>query len=166
MRHAVDEWNRLCTEIAMYCIRENWETPVDKHSQELVKQCTTLAFNKETNDMLAECFDFDVVQKKEFLSTLKEIEMSVFLQTHIIGTGRRSDVKGYSRSAFYRNFVVVDKSEDHLDPVLNCIFDEKKPFHRELKKMIDVYYNSIFTNFFNCAALIPSDIRPDNRGQV
>lgn len=162
MRHAVDEWNRLCTEIAMYCIRENWETPVDKHSQELVKQCTTLAFNKETNDMLAECFDFDVVQKKEFLSTLKEIEMSVFLQTHIIGTGRRSDVKGYSRSAFYRNFVVVDKSEDHPDPVLNCIFDEKKPFHRELKKMIDVYYNSIFTNFFNCAALIPSDIRPED----
>lgn len=73
--------------------------------------------------------------------------MSVFLQTHIIGTGRRSDVKGYSRSAFYRNFVVVDKSENHPDPVLNCIFDENKPFHRELKKMIDVYYNSIFTNF-------------------
>ena len=28
--------------------------------------------------------------------------------------------------------------------------------------MIDVYYNSIFTNFFNCAALIPSDIRPED----
>ena len=56
MRHAVDEWNRLYAEIAMYCIRENWETPVDKTQSELVKQCTTLAFNKETNDMLAEMF--------------------------------------------------------------------------------------------------------------
>nr|WP_288732507.1 toll/interleukin-1 receptor domain-containing protein [uncultured Anaerobutyricum sp.] len=162
MHYAVDEWNRLCTKITMYCIRENWETPVDRHSQEFVKQCTTLAFNEEINNMLAECFGFDALQKKEFFATLKEIEMSVFLQTHIIGTGHRTDVKGYSRSAFYRNFVVVNKSEKCLDPVLNCIFDEKKPFHKELKKIIDVYYNSIFTNFFNCTALIPSNIRPED----
>ena len=112
--------------------------------------------------MLAECFGFDVTQKKEFFTILKEIEMAVFLQTHIIGTGHRSEVKGYSRSAFYRNFVVVDSSKEHPDPVLNCIFDENKPFHQELKKIIDVYYNSIFTNYFNCAALIPSDIRPED----
>ena len=146
----------------MYCIRENWETPVDRHRQEFVKQCTTLAFNTEINEMLAECFGFDTVTKKEFFTILKEIEMTVFLQTHIIGTGHRSKVEGYSRSSFYKSFVVAEKSKEHSDPVLNCIFDVDKPFHEELKKIIDVYYNSIFTNYFNCAALIPSNIRPED----
>ena len=161
-RNAVEEWNKLCTEIPMYCIRENWETPVDRHKQEFVKHCTTLAFNTESNDMLAECFGFDPVQKKEFFAVLKEIEMTVFLQTHISGTGHRSTVEGYSRSSFYKNFIVIGESAEHPDPVLNCIFDQNKPFHEELKKMIDVYYNSIFTNFFNCAALIPSNVRPED----
>ncbi len=65
-------------------IRENWETPTDKHRQEFVKHCTTLAFNTETNDMIAECFGFDLADKKEFFTILKEIEMTVFLQKHII----------------------------------------------------------------------------------
>lgn len=162
MRHSVEAWNDLCTRISMYCIRENWEMPVDKHKQEFVKQCTTLAFNTETNEMLAECFGFDTATKKEFFTILKEIEMTVFLQTHIIGTGYRSRVEGYSRSAFYKSFIVVEKSTEHPDPVLNCIFDVNKPFHEQLKKIIDVYYNSIFTNYFNCAALVPNNIRPED----
>lgn len=162
LQHSIEAWNDLCTRISMYCIRENWETPVDKHRQEFVKQCTTLAFNTETNEMLAECFGFDSTARNEFFTILKEIEMTVFLQTHIIGTGHRSKVEGYSRSSFYKSFIVTEKSNDHPYPVLNCIFDHDKPFHEELKKIIDVYYNSIFTNYFNCAALIPSDIRPED----
>ena len=162
MRHSVEAWNDLCTHVSMYCIRENWETPVDRHKQEFVKHCTTLAFNTETNEMLAECFGFDTTEKQEFYTILKEIEMTVFLQTHIIGTGHRSTVEGYSRSSFYKSFIVTEKSKEHPDPVLNCIFDENKPFHEELKKIIDVYYNSIFTNYFNCTAQIPSNIRPED----
>lgn len=162
LRHSIESWNDLCAKISMYCIRENWETPVDKHRQEFVKQCTTLAFNTETNEMLAECFGFDTITKKEFFTILKEIEMTVFLQTHIIGTGHRSTVEGYSRSAFYKSFIVVEKSKEYPDPVLNCVFDADKPFHEELKKIIDVYYNSMFTNYFNCEALIPSNIRPED----
>lgn len=161
MKKAIREWNQLCSRIAMYCIRENWETPVDRHREEFVKQCTTLAFNVETNDMLAECFGFDSNQKKEFFTILKEIEMTVFLQTHITGTGNRSRVTGFSRSGFYRNFIVREKSEDCPDPVLDCVFDEEKPFYGQLKKIIDVYYNSIFTNYFNCSALLPN-IRPED----
>lgn len=162
MKHSVEAWNNLCTKISMYCIRENWETPMDKHRQEFVKQCTTLAYNTEINDMLAECFGFDILKKKEFFTILKEIEMTVFLQTHIIGTGHRSKVEGYSRSSFYKSFIVAEKSSENSDPVLNCIFDANKPFHEELKKIIDVYYNSIFANYFNCAALIPNNIRPED----
>ena len=162
MEHSVEAWNELCTRISMYCIRENWETPIDKHRQEFVKHCTTLAFNTEINDMLAECFGFDTVMKKEFFTILKEIEMTVFLQTHIIGTGHRSTVEGYSRSSFYKSFIVVEDSKEYEDPILNCNFDSNKPFHEELKKIIDVYYNSIFTNYFNCSALIPSNIRPED----
>ncbi len=160
--HSIELWNELCTEIPMYCIRENWETPIDKHRQEFVKQCTTLAFNTETNEMLSECFGLDFNTKKEFFTILKEIEMTVFLQTHIIGTGHRSTVEGYSRSSFYKSFIVAEKSNDNTNTVLNCIFDVEKPFYRELKKIIDVYYNSIFTKYFNCSALIPADIRPED----
>lgn len=162
MRYAVLEWNKLCTNHSIYCIRENWETPIDKHREEFVKYCTTLAFNVEMNEMLSECFGFDINQKREFFTILKEIEMTVFLQTHITGTGQRSAVKGFSRSAFYRNFIVKNKSDNCEDPVLDCIFDEKKPYHLQLKKMIDVYYNSIFTNYFNCSALLPSSIKPED----
>lgn len=161
MKKTVQEWNRLCSRVSMYCIRENWETPVDRHREEFVKQCTTLAFNVETNDMLAECLGFGMEQKKEFFEVLKEIEMTVFLQTHITGTGTRSLVKGFSRSAFYQNFIVKAKSADCPNPVLDCIFDEEKPFFLQLKKLIDVFYNSIFTNFFNCSALLPN-IRPED----
>ena len=160
--HSVEEWNRLCGRVSMYCIRENWETPIDRHSLEFVKHCTTLAFNHEQNDMLASCFGFDDHQKAEFFTILKEIEMTVFLHSHILGTGKRACVKGYSRSSFYKNFIVADQSEEHTDPVLHCIFDEKKPFHAELKKIIDVYYNSMFAGFFNCNAMIPNDIRPED----
>lgn len=157
---AVEAWNELCSKISVYCIRENWETPVDKHRMEFVKHCTTLAFSSETNEMLANCFGFDSVETKEFFTILKEIEMTVFLQTHIIGTGHRATVEGYSRSAFYKSFIVQEDKK--RDTVLYCIFDTNKPFYRQLKKMIDVYYNSIFTNYFNCWALLPNSIKPED----
>lgn len=160
MSYAIDAWNDLCTRISMYCIRENWENPVDKHSIDFVKHCTTLAFNKEINEMLVECLGYDDTKKHDFYDVLKEIEMTVFLQTHILGTGNKSKVEGYSRSTFYKNFIVLDKGIDVSRSVLDCIFDSNKPFHEELKKIIDVYYNSIFTNYFNCDAMIPNNIDP------
>lgn len=158
--YAVNAWNGLCRRVQMYCIRENWETPVDRHSMEFVKHCTTLSVSTETNQMLAKCFGLDQTETSDFFTVLKEIEMTVFLQTHITGTGHRTDVKGYSRSAFYKNFIVMEDSEKNA--VLNCIFDRSKPFFRQLKKMIDVYYNSIFTNYFNCWALLPNNMKPED----
>lgn len=161
-KSVVEEWNNLCMQIPMYCIRENWETPIDTHRQEFAKQCTTLAINSEMNNMLAECFGFNEADKKEFFTILKEIEMTVFLQTHIIGTGYRGTVEGYSRSSFYKSFIVAEKTKEHPEPVLYCIFDREKPFQKQLKKLIDVYYNSIFTNKFNCSAMIPNNIKPED----
>ena len=87
-------------------------------------------------------------RKKNFFINVEGDQKCLCFKTHIIGTGRRSDVE---KDIAGQRFTVIlwwlIKSENHPDPVLNCIFDENKPFHRELKKMIDVYYNSIFTNF-------------------
>ena len=160
MQKAIDEWNRLCSCASMYCIRENWETPVDRHREEFVRHCTTLAFSPEMNELLAESLGIDPDRKEEFLAKLKEIETTVFHQTHADGPGQRSGSNGFSRSAFYSNFVVKGRSDDCPEPVLDCIFDEEKPFCLQLKKMIDIYYNSIFTNYFNCSALLPPDIKP------
>lgn len=162
MTHAIKEWNALCKKVSIYCIRENWEKQMDRHKQEFIRECTTLALNSEKNQMIAECFGFGEAKKEEFFAVLKEIEMTVFLQTHISGTGRRAKIDGYSRSNFYKNFIVGKKSSEDADPVLNCIFDSEKPFHQELKKIVDVYYNSMLASFFNCTALIPSDIRPED----
>mgnify|MGYP003293073348 CR=1 FL=1 len=161
-KDSIDSWNELCKQNQIYCIRENWESPIDKHSQDFAKQCTTFAFNSELNYMLADCFGFTSEEKEEFMATLKEIEMTVFLNTHILGTGYRTKLKGYSRSSFYKNFIVLDKNKDGKDSVLNCLFDTNKPFYIQLKKMIDVYYNSIFTNYFRCTAFLPSDAKPED----
>lgn len=160
-KQTVESWNRLCSRIAMYCIRENWEIPIDKHSEEFVKHCTTFAVNREENEMISECLGFNASEKEEFLTVLKEIEMTVFLKSHITGTGNRSVVKGYSRSSFYKDFVVAQKSEKGISTTLNCIFDTAKPFHEPLKKIIDIFYNSIFVRYFECNPLIPN-IKPED----
>ncbi len=160
MQKAIDEWNKLCSRVSMYCIRENWETPADRHREEFVRHCTTLAFSAEMNTLVAKSLGIDEDSQEEFFAMLREIEATVFHQTHGSGTGQRPAAKGFSRSAFYRNFVVKERSDSCPEPVLDCIFDEKKPFYLQLKKMIDIYYNSVFTGYFNCSALLPPDMKP------
>lgn len=154
--HAVKMWNELCSEVQMYCIRENWDNPVDRHKTIFAKHCSTLALDDEANNMIAECLNLDLGEKRDFFITLKDIAMCVFGKTHVLGPGHQAETGGYSRSSFYRDFVVgsCEQGEDYA--VLNCIFDEKKPFHMQLKKLIDVFYNSVFANSFACTALIPT----------
>lgn len=159
---ATRAWNKLCRDVSPYCIRENWDNPKDEHSIELLKFCTTLAINKEKNMMLAKNFRFNEVQLKEFLSVLKAIEMQVYCQTHMNGVGQETNISGYSRSSFYKSYVVKEKNECKRDPVRNCLVDENKPFAFQLKKIVDVYYNSIFSNYFKCWALFPKDTNPED----
>lgn len=154
--HAVEMWNELCSEVQMYCIRENWDNPVDRHKTIFAKHCSTIALDEETNNMIAECFNLDPGEKRDFFITLKDIAMSVFNKTHVLGPGHQAETGGYSRSSFYRDFVVGSCEDGEDYAVLNCIFDVRKPFHMQLKKLIDVFYNSIFANSFTCTALIPT----------
>ena len=161
-QYCIDAWNQLCKNTKIHCIRENWEKPLDVHKYNLVKQCLSLAYDIEINEILADCFGFNQNQKQQFFDVLKEIDMTVFLKTHIVGTGHRSEVRGFTRTDFYKNFVVIQESSNHPAPVLNCNYDPDKPFHEVLKKIIDIYYNSLFANHFNCSALIPNDISPED----
>ncbi|MCL2663894.1 MAG: toll/interleukin-1 receptor domain-containing protein [Oscillospiraceae bacterium] len=158
---ATKAWNRVCKQNAVYCIREDWDNPIDQHSIDFLRYCTTISINKDENTMLASNFGFDHAKSAEFLRTIKDIEMQVYCQTNMFGTSTISKSKGYSRSAFYKNYVVRDRAGKN-DPVLNCLFDEDKPFCTNLKKMIDVFYNSIFSNYFKCWALMPYDTKPED----
>lgn len=155
-------WNDLCEEISVYCIRENWAVSSDEHSKDFLRFCSNLAMDHSNNILLAQAMHLDENQINNFLVTLKTISMQSFCQTHMNGTQSQDKVDDYSRSVFYRNYIVKDNDEGSLNPVYMCLFDPNKPFHHELKKLIDIYYNSIFTKTLQCNALLPDDVLPEN----
>ena len=155
-------WNDLCEEVPIYCIRENWALSNDEHSKDFLRFCSNLAMDHSNNILLAQAMHLDENQINNFLITLKTISMQSFCQTHMNGTQSQDKVDDYSRSVFYRNYIVKANEEASLNPVYACLFDPNKPFHHELKKLIDIYYNSIFTRTLQCDALLPDDVLPEN----
>ena len=155
-------WNDLCEEISVYCIRENWTVSSDEHSKDFLRFCSNLAMDHSNNILLAQAMHMDESLINNFLVTLKTISMQSFCQTHMNGTQSQDKVDDYSRSVFYRNYIVKDGEEGSPDPVYMCLFDPNKPFHHELKKLIDIYYNSTFTRTLQCGALLPDDVLPEN----
>lgn len=156
-QNAVEAWNRLCREIPIYCIRENWGKTLDQHSIDFVKFCSTIADDIESNEIISDCFGMDIVQRLQFFSVLKDIAVQSFIRTRMTGTNIYKSIKGLSRSYFYKNFVVREEEAGAPHPVLDCLFDSGKPFHFELKRIVDTFYNSLFTNYFKCQALLPTD---------
>ena len=163
-RKAVEAWNQVCREVPVYCIRENWKNNIDQHSIDFVKFCCTIADNIEDNEILTKCFGIkkeDVQKQQQFYGVLKDIAVQGFVRTRMAGTNIYTSIKGLSRSYFYSSFITREKQGEDDQPVLNCIFDKDKPFQLELKRMVDMFYNSLFTNYFHCFALLPSDMPPE-----
>ena len=155
---AVQAWNQVCKEVPVYCIRENWKNAIDQHSIDFVKFCCTIADNIDDNRILAESFGMNDIQKQQFFRVLKDIAVQGFVRTRMTGTNIYTSIKGLSRSYFYSSFITREKENKDEQPVLNCLFDKDKPFHMELKRMVDMFYNSLFTNYFRCFALLPPDL--------
>ena len=158
----IENWNKICEETSIYCIRENWSTHSDMHGIEFLRFCSNLAIDRNNNILLANNMHLSPEKIDEFLTTLKTISMQAFCQTHMNGTEGKGKVDAYSRSMFYKNYIVRNYDTLGRDPVAVCLYDPNKPFHHQLKKLIDIYYNSIFTNCFQCKALLPDDVRPEN----
>lgn len=162
--NAINEWNRVCMEVPIYCIRENWKNTIDQHNIDFVKFCCTIADNIEDNEILTKCFGIkkeNVQKQQQFYRVLKDIAVQGFVRTRMSGTNIYTSIKGLSRSYFYSNFITREKQGEDDQPVLNCIFDKDKPFQLELKRMVDMFFNSLFTNCFHCFALLPSDMPPE-----
>ena len=158
----IDAWNQICSETSVYCIRENWSAQVDHHSVEFLRFCSNMAIDRDNNVLLATNMHLEESKIDDFLITLKTISMQAFCQTHMNGTEGHGKVDAYSRTMFYKNYIVRNYDTDGKDPVYCCLYDPGKPFHHQLKRLIDIYYNSIFTNCFQCKALLPDDVRPEN----
>ena len=158
----IDLWNALCEETPVYGSLENWSVPEDIHSKDFLRFCSNLAMDHDSNILLAQALGLDEDRLNAFLVTLKTISMQAFCQTHMNGTQAQDKVDDYSRSLFYENYIVRNGGEDGENPVHACLFDHNKPFHFELKRLIDIYYNSIYCNTLQCSALLPDDIRPEN----
>ena len=43
-----------------------------------------------------------------------------------------------TKELFPRVFITREKQSEDEQPVLNCLFDRNKPFHLELKRMVDM----------------------------
>ena len=162
LQEVFDKWNELCEETSVYCIRENWSSTADLHGRYFLRFCSNLAMDHDSNVLLAKAMRISEENTNAFLVTLKTISMQSFCQTHMNGTKAQDTVDDYSRSAFYKNYIVKDHDESGLDPVHTCLFDPNKPFSHELKRLIDIFYNSVFSNTLQCNGLLPDDIRPDN----
>ena len=162
LQEVFDKWNELCQETSVYCIRENWSSTADLHGRYFLRFCSNLAMDHDSNVLLAKAMRIPEENTNAFLVTLKTISMQSFCQTHMNGTKAQDTVDDYSRSAFYKNYIVKDHDESGLDPVHTCLFDPNKPFSHELKRLIDIFYNSVFSNTLQCNGLLPDDIRPDN----
>ena len=162
LQEVFDKWNELCEETSVYCIRENWSSTADLHGRYFLRFCSNLAMDHDSNVLLAKAMRIPEENTNAFLVTLKTISMQSFCQTHMNGTKAQDTVDDYSRSAFYKNYIVKDHDESGLDPVHTCLFDPNKPFSHELKRLIDIFYNSVFSNTLQCNGLLPDDIRPDN----
>lgn len=160
-KDAVESWNNLCKENPIYCIRENWGNAIDQHSIDFVKFCCTIADDIENNEILSDSFGMDSIKRLQFFSVLKDIAVQGFVKARMSGTNMFNNLKGLSRSYFYKSFIVREESTTSPKPVLNCLFDRDKPFHVELKRMVDFYYNALFANYFNCWPLTPVNL-PSN----
>ena len=158
----IDAWNEVINETSVYCIRENWIVSTDQHSKDFLRFCSNMAMDHDNNVLLAQAMHLNEEQISSFLVTLKTISMQAFCQTHMNGTRAQETVDDYSRSLFYQNYIVKNRKVNGNDPVFTCLFDPDKPFHHELKRLIDIYYNSIFCNTLQCDGLLPDDIRPEN----
>ena len=157
-----EAWNDLISETSVYCIRENWAANIDIHSKYFLRFCSNMAMDHESNILLAQAMRLSEDKLNSFLVTLKTISMQAFCQTHMNGTRSQDKVDDYSRSHFYQNYIVKDFRVNGLDPVYTCLFDDNKPFRHELKRLIDIFYNSIFCNTLQCEGLLPDDIKPEN----
>lgn len=155
-------WNAICDEVSIYCIRENWSSTSDVHTKEFLRFTSNLAMDHNNNVLLAQAMHLSEDQINPFLITLKTISMQAFCQTHMNGTQAQDKVDDYSRSLFYSNYIVQREDGYDEDAVFSCKFDPQKPFHHELKRLIDIYYNSIFGHTLQCDSLLPDDIRPEN----
>lgn len=164
---AINRWNRLCRQVRMYCIREAWSNDLDRHSIDFVKFGNTLADDVEQNIRIGRSLGLRMGQEQHFLATLKDISVQSFIQTRFTGSNVFESMRGLSRSYFYRNFIVRKKDDDPSQPaaskpVVNCLFDDNKPFCRQLKRIVDTFYNSLFTNYFGCRPMFPSDTEPQD----
>lgn len=162
--NSIVSWNDLCVKVPMYCIRENWSSNIDRHSIDFVRFSTTLADDVDGNILLAKGMGISEDQHQQFLSTLKYVAVQSFIQARFTGSNVYESIRGLSRSYLYQNFIVRTKGEGRVasQPVLNCLFDENKPFCRELKTLVDTFYNSLFTNYFSCRAMLPNDTGPED----
>ncbi len=155
-----EKWNEICRNVDVHCLRENWYNTSDMHSVDLLKYLLTFAVDSNVNNMIAASFHLNQQEANEFKTTLKNAEMMVFCQTHMNGTKNIGKVEGYSRSNFYSNFIT--KIDENYHDNVHCVFDTSKPFCRELKKMVDTYYNSMFVNYLNCIPVYPIDAKAED----
>lgn len=159
-REAFEAWQDVCRKAEPYCLRLEWPNDDGNDEENGNKIRTLLArpfhqYGKSAVDgsakVYAEHLGIPDGQRRDFKVKLKEV-LDWFSDAPLDDEG---DVTFRQREHFYERFVVKDGSK-----VQRGLYDRSKPFAGELKRLIDLKYNTNLADALGRYALTPVDSLP------
>lgn len=160
-RLAFDAWQEVCRETKPSCVRLAWpdkEGGSDERNGVLIRRLLARRFHQYGKSAV----DGDAKVYSEHLGIPEERrrDFKVRLQEVLEWFGRapldeEGEVTFRQREHFYEEFVVVDGSN-----VQAGHYDKSKPFAGELKRLIDLKYNTNLADALGRYALTPIDSPP------
>lgn len=146
-----EAWGEICEKIPVYCVRMDWideETNRLKVEQLLFHRfenfCLTMTENNHLRDDIAEAFEMDEKQKRDFAKIWMDV------QTHA-AMRDREEYPIYTRDRFYQKFLVRSKTK-----VSEGILDIHKAFAPELKEIVDMQYGVNLPESLGIRAIYPT----------
>lgn len=157
---AFDAWQDLCRESKPSCLRLSWEDYLntDSDNGERIKVELSRPFHdygivakNGSHDLYAQHLGIPQQLHGQFRNRLNEASRWFFESPQ----GADGSQVFRQRNDFYKEFVVVPDS-----PVHEGWYDSKKPFSAELKRLIDLKYNTNLADAIGRFALTPVDSLP------
>lgn len=145
--HIKEAWIEFCRSARLHCVKLDWNPEVNRSEcthrlyTPFYEFCVTLCDDPLRITSLMDALDIPREKYDAFLKRLIQV------RNKVIKNGF-----SYTRNQFYIDFVTCKGTK-----VSDSIFDRRKPFAIELKKIIDLKYNCNFADACQCLLKEPND---------
>lgn len=159
-RVAFEAWQEVCREAKPYCLRLAWPTNDgnDDRNRTLIRNLLARPFHQYGKSAVdgdakvySEHLGIPEQQRRDFKVKLQEV-LDWFGKAPLDDEG---NVTFRQREHFYEQFVVKKDSK-----VQQGFYDKSKPFAAELKRLVDLKYNTNLADALGRYALTPVDSLP------